>query len=206
MTVWNGSPPPRSTFPVRRGLDRCRRGTQRLPRGHRPPRAPSRTRSASISATFAARPLPSSLTRSTRQRRWSPFAVDPRGGRMRTLSPRRIGRPGSSTLSGRCLSKFSPKARRDASALNSRSSSSPRAGSFALARAMRSVSRDNWSPAAVPASGEHPSCWGYSRSCRGECTRQAAATPLRRAPASSPRPPLPPSLQAANTVSPLAPI
>jgi hypothetical protein len=44
------------------------------------------------------------------------------------LSPLRTGLPGNSTVSGRCRSKFNPKARRDDRTLNSRSSSSPNAG------------------------------------------------------------------------------
>jgi hypothetical protein len=65
---------------------------------------------------------------------------------MRTLSPFRIGRLGSSALSGRCRSKFNPKDRRADRTLNSRSSSAPKSGSFALARAIRSVRRDNGFP------------------------------------------------------------
>ena len=57
----------------------------------------------------------------TTQSLWSPFVLVRLAGRTRTLSPLRTGRWGNSTVSGRCRSKFRPKARRDKRALNSRS-------------------------------------------------------------------------------------
>ncbi len=95
---------------------------------------------SNASCAFFLSPAPSSFT--TFQSRWSPLAVVPRDGRTRTLSPLRIGLPGSSTLSGRCRSKFKPNERRDERALNSCSSSCPSVGSLAFACAIKSVSRD----------------------------------------------------------------
>ena len=70
----------------------------------------------------------------------------PRGGRMRTLSPFRTLRPGSSTASGTCRSKFNPKARRSASAAVSRSKSLASAGSLVRSSSSSSLSRDRHSP------------------------------------------------------------
>lgn len=89
--------------------------------------------SAAFSISSWASRAPPLLTKASTLHSWgSPFVVDPRGGRMRTLSPLRTGLPGSSTLSGRCRSKLSPNERRDDSTLNSRSSSSPSAECFAF--------------------------------------------------------------------------
>jgi hypothetical protein len=84
---------------------------------------------------------------------WSPLAVDPRAGRMRTLSPLRIGRPGNSTFSGTCRSKLSPKGNREDRTLNSSSMAAPKLGSLALTLAIRSVRRDTATPLLGHATG-----------------------------------------------------
>ena len=68
------------------------------------------------------------------------FGASPRAGRILTLSRLRTVRPGSSTASGTCRSKFSPKARRSASAATSRSRSLASAGCVfrsSLSRSLR---------------------------------------------------------------------
>ena len=71
-----------------------------------------------------------------------PLPSAPRSGRKRTLSPRRTGRPGNSTVSGTCRSKFSPKARRLLKTSNSRRKSAASCSSLPSTRRSRSVNLD----------------------------------------------------------------